>query len=124
MTPACFDTRRRLLGLSVQETADWCGVQRKTVQRWASGYSDIPDSAIERLIALEDAMSRAVDELVALAAEKGADVIELKRYRDQPGVDASPHAAGMPAGAHAILIGWTSDALEEAGHEVEIIWGD
>lgn len=51
-------------------------------------------------------------------------LVRLLPNAAQAGVDAAPHAAGMPLGAHAILIGWTADALEAEGIETEIVWGD
>lgn len=124
MTPAEFDTRRRLLGLSIQEVADWCEVQRRTVERWISGYSGVAENASARLLDLEDRMTAAVEQAVALASVQKPDSVTLLRYRSQSGLDASPHAAGMPLGAHAIMIGWMADALEDEGMTVAIAWGD
>lgn len=124
MTPAEFDTRRRLLGLSIQETADYLGVQRRTVERWISGYSNVTPDALTRLEALERDMNEAVNQALSLARERGADDMVLYRYRSQEAVDASRHAAGMPLGAHAMMIGWASEALENDGHSVTVDWGD
>lgn len=124
MTPAEFDTRRRLLGLSVQAAADYCGVNRRTIERWINGDSEMAEEAIERLQELEDRMSAAAEQAVELAREKQAGAVELLRYRSQQAVDASPRAAGLPLGSHAILIGWVADALEAEGVETEIVWGD
>jgi hypothetical protein len=124
VTPAEFDTRRRLLGLSIQETSEWCGTQRRTVERWISGYSNVSPSAVLKLDTLKKNMAVAVDGAVKLARFHDASIVSLARYRSQGAVDASPHAAGLPLGAHAILIGWTADALQEAGFEVVIAWSD
>lgn len=124
MTPAEFDTRRRLLGLSMEETAEWCGANRVTVQRWIKNQSRISPSAIARLDELESRMNAAVEAAVAVARREKPDVVRLLRYRSQAAVDASPHAAGMPPGAHAILIGWKADALEAGGQAFTIEWGD
>lgn len=124
MTPAEFDTRRRLLGLSIQEAADFLGVQRRTVERWISGYSEIPDSAIKKLDSLNAAMMRAVDQAVKFAKRKPAQEVALLRYRSQEAVDASPHAAGLPLGAHAVLIGRILTRLREDGFNVTVNWGD
>lgn len=124
MTSAGFDTRRRLLGLSIQEAADYFGVQRRTVERWISGYSDVSAGAVEKLEALEDRINMAVDTALEIAERQKPDVVQLKRYRSQAAVEASHYAAGMPLGAHAILIGWIADALEAAGFAIEISWGD
>lgn len=125
MTSAEFDTRRRLLGLSIQEAADYLGVQRRTVERWIRGYSEVNPDAVERLLALEGRMSSAVEQAVAaILSVAGGAPKTLLRYRSQAAVDASPHAAGMPLGAHAILIGWIADELNFKGADVEIAWGD
>lgn len=124
MTPAEFDTRRRLVGLSIQEAADWCGVQRRTVERWISGYSEVSHEACNRLVDLETRMATAVGHALELAQSKSPDVVEIKRYRSQAAVDASPYAAGLPLGAHAILIGWTMQALRSSGLRTAVIWGD
>jgi transcriptional regulator with XRE-family HTH domain len=124
MTPAEFDTRRRLLGLSIQEAADYLGVQRRTVERWISGYSEVAGAAADLLFDLESRMDAAVEVVVSVVKKQKPDEITLTRYRSQAAVDASPHAAGLPLGAHGILIGWAADTLESAGHTVEIIWGD
>ena len=125
MTPAGFDTRRRLLGLSIQEAADYLGVQRRTVERWISGYSTVDAAAAARLLGLEAAMVRAAEQAVATVQQvaSGAPAV-LFRYRSQAAVDASHHAAGLPLGAHAMMIGWTADALEAEGIACEIAWGD
>lgn len=122
MTPAGFDTRRRLLGLSLQETADYCGVQRRTVERWCSGYSDIATSAIDRLDGLESQMGAAVDQAVDGARRQPDDTVALLRYRTQAALDASPHAAGLPLGAHAMLIGWIAEAMADLDIAVDIVW--
>lgn len=124
MTPAEFDTRRRLLGLSVEEAADWCGANRTTVQRWVRGKARIHPRAVERLEELEEAMSEAVEQALDLARERGADKITLIRYWTQEALDASPHASGLPLGAHSMMIGWTADALEDDGRAVEIAWSE
>ena len=123
MTPAAFDTRRRLLGLSVEETAEWCGANRVTVQRWIKGQSRIDPKAIVRLGSLESDMIGAVDRAVAMVAGHPGPV-PVSRYRSQAAVDAAPLASGMPLGAHAMLIGWIAYALEDDGHDVEMVWGD
>lgn len=124
MTAAEFDTRRRLLGLSIQETADYAGVQRRTVERWISGHSGVDKRAVIALLGLEDKMLTAVEHTVDLAREKNAGAVALMRYRSQGAIDASPHAAGLPLGAHAILIGWTAMALADLKIQAEIVWGD
>lgn len=127
MNAAEFDTRRRLLGLSIQETADYVGAQRRTVERWISGAFNVSESAIERLQGLEDQMNEAVETVLQqtniLSKKHGnADEIKLIRYASQETLDASPHATGMPLGSHAIMIGWTADALEAQGWLVVIDW--
>lgn len=133
MTPAEFDTRRRTLGLSVDETAALCGVQDRTVRRWQSGATPIPDDAGDALEQLEDAMERAVDQAVKLAkAEAGRMPIALYRYRTAEDQARSAHASsmppgalakgGLPLGAHAMMIGWAADALAAEGVDVRIEW--
>lgn len=123
MTPAEFDTRRRSLGLSVEEAASLCQVQDRTVRRWQSGASPIPDDAAAALQALEDAMLEAVEQAVLFATDRvAAGPVLLWRYRTQADQDRSPHAATLPLGAHAMLIAWTADALAAEGLEVAIEW--
>lgn len=122
VTPAEFDTRRRLLGLSIQETADFCGVQRRTVERWISGYSVVPQEAAQRMDDLKDRMKAAVRAAMDLAEHKPANDVRLIRYRSQDELETSPHAAGMPLGAHAMLIGWAAEALAGEGFTVRIEW--
>lgn len=125
MTPAEFDTRRRTLGLSVDEAAALCGVQDRTVRRWQSGAYPIPDDAEDALERLEDAMERAVDQAVKLAkAEAGRAPVVLHRYRTAEDQARSPHASSLPLGAHAMMIGWAADALAAEGVEVQIGWAE
>jgi transcriptional regulator with XRE-family HTH domain len=123
MTPAAFDTRRRLLGLSIQEAAVYLGTTRRTVERWISGYSEISEDAVAKLGALEDKMWDAVRDAEIDAEWKRPRSVELKRYRNQEAVDAAARWAGLPLGAHAIMIGWIAEALEAKRIEVEIVWG-
>jgi hypothetical protein len=102
--------------------AQWCGANRTTVQRWHKGVSRIDPRAAARLDDLENKMAVAVEQATAVAREQKPDVVELIRYRDQASLDASPNAAGLPLGAHAMMIGWLSDALEDKGYEVTIRW--
>ncbi|AGH48785.1 MULTISPECIES: helix-turn-helix domain-containing protein [Sphingomonadales] len=123
MSPAEFDTRRRSLGLSVDETAALCGVQDRTVRRWQSGATPIPADASGALESLEDAMGLAVDELVTFATDRVAKgPVLLWRYRTQAEQDRSPHARSLPLGAHAMMIAWAADALEAEGIDVDIEW--
>ena len=48
----------------------------------------------------------------------------MRLWSEVAGVDAAPHATGLPLGAHAMLIGWVADALEDDGHDVEMVWGE
>ena len=125
MTPAEFDTLRRSLGLSVDETAALCGVQDRTVRRWQSGASTIPDEAEQLLADLEDAMGCAVENVVELASDMtSAGPIVLWRYRTAEAQAASPHASSLLPGAHAMMIGWSADALRAEGIDVRIEWAD
>jgi hypothetical protein len=125
MTPARFDTYRRSLGLSVEETAGLCGVQDRTIRRWQSGASPIPDNAAEAMGDLEGAMTEAVEQAQALASDMTAQgPAVLWRYRTLNDQARSPHASPLPLGAHAMLIAWTADALEAAGIETQIEWAE
>lgn len=123
MTPAGFDTRRRSLGLSVDETASLCGVQDRTVRRWQSGDSPIPADAAAALDQLEAAMSEAVEQALARATDHVArGPVVLWRYRTQADQDRSPHAATLPLGAYAMMIAWAAKALAAEGMDVSIQW--
>ncbi len=128
MTPAEFDTQRRMLGLSIDDTAALCGgVSPRAVNDWMRGVSKLPNDAIEALILLNQKMQNAVENAVILGTDKTMNgIIELKRYRTQRGFDESLHASqdDLPFGAHAILIGWVAEALRDEGINVEIVWGD
>jgi hypothetical protein len=128
MTPAKFDTMRRFCGLSIKETADWCGTQRRTVERWISGYSLVSESAAARMGNLNLLINKAVIEAVKqaniLAAQQGGSEIQLLRYRSQETVDNSPNASGLPLGAHSMLIARSLKALDDKGFNVVIEWGD
>lgn len=69
MTPAAFDTRRRYLGLSAEETPRLCGVQDRTIRRWHAGTSPIPQDAIDALNQLEKTMHEAVKQEIMLATD-------------------------------------------------------
>jgi hypothetical protein len=123
VTGAEYDTRRRLLGLSVEEAARLHGVQDRTIRRWTRGVSPVPDDAALALLDLEDRMEKAVGEAVKLAkAEAGTAPVALYRYRSVEAQTRSPHASSLPLGAHAMLIGWTADALDAEGFGVAIGW--
>jgi hypothetical protein len=123
LTPAEFDTRRRSLGLSVDETAALCGVQDRTVRRWQSGASPIPEDATEALGGLEDAMLEAVEQALRLATDMTTSApVVLRRYRTAGDQARSPHASSLPPGAHAMMIGWAADALEAEGIATRIEW--
>lgn len=123
MTPAELDTRRRMLGLSVDETAALCGVQDRQIRRWQSGAQPIARDVPARLEALEEAMEHAVEEIVALATDKVLDgPVTLWRYRTAADQAQSPNARGIPLGAHAMLTAWAADALAAEGIDVTIEW--
>src|ERR1700748_188855 len=111
MTPAEVDTRRRFLGLSVEETAPLCNVADRTVRRWQSGANLIPNDVKD---ALDDLESRMIAEVETIRANASPPVT-LKRSREGPVGD-------FPAGAHAMLIAWASVDLEIDGFAVRIEW--
>ncbi|MCP4564079.1 MAG: helix-turn-helix transcriptional regulator [Bosea sp.] len=126
MTGAGFDTRRRALGLSISETAAVCGpVNERTVNRWINDHSSVPPDALASLDALEEAMEKAVDRLVAIATDQTmAGPIQIRRYRTQDDLAASPDDIGIPLGAHAMMTAWLDDQLAAQGIETEIVWAD
>lgn len=91
MTPAGLDTRRRALGLSVEELAAVCGVQDRTARRWMSGDNAIPEDVVQTLEALEERMDNAVDQMVALvqATAAAGEPVILWRYRSQDDLERS-----------------------------------
>ena len=117
MTAAAHDTLRRVLGLSVDETAALHGVQdARTVRRWHDGTRALPDDAMPRLEGLREAMEDEVEQILRTA--QGRTV--LTRYRSA--ANLAPHS-DLPPGAHAMMIGWAADALRDQGATVEIVWG-
>lgn len=125
MTPAEFDTRRRMLGLSVEDTAQLCGgVSPRAVNNWFRGEAPLPKDAIEALLKLDWQIDNAIESAVRFAQIQRPDIVELKRYRTQKGFESSPHASQMPFGAHAVLIGLTTEALGAEGIATEIVWAD
>ena len=126
MSPAEFDTKRRMLGLSVDDAAQLCGgVSSRAVNNWMRGEAPIPNDAIQALALLEKQIDNAIDYIVADATDKTeSGIVVLLRYRTQQAFEESQHAAQMPFGAHAILIGLTAQALEAEGIEVEIFWAN
>lgn len=125
MTPAELDTRRRSLGLSIEEQARVCGpVHEKTVRRWHSGAAPIPDDVRSRLDDIEDQMDRSVEALVRMYTDfVDAGPVRLTRYRTQDDLDESPHA-GLPLGAHAMMTAWVDAALAKEGVDTVIEWAD
>lgn len=120
-TSALLDTRRRGLGLSVPEMAAWCGVGgEKSVRNWLNGSNPPrdPASVLARLDDLEHLMLDRVTAVVDMAAEAtDAGPVILYRHREQePGEDA------IPNGAHAVMIQWATEALEDEGIAVQIEW--
>ena len=130
MTPAAFDTRRRMLGLSVRDTAQVCGrdggpVSEKAVNNWIRGEAPVPLDAQLALEALELRMEDQVAALVDLITDKTMIGPEpLVRYRTQEALDDGPHACELPLGAHAMMIAWADDQLAAQGVETDIIWGE
>ena len=125
MTPAEFDTRRRALGLSLAETAAWCGVQERTAIRWCAGATPIAPTAIARLLDLEDMIAVKVEQLVETVTKRSmAGPIDLPRYRTADELADSIEGDELPAGAHAIYVAQASDALEAEGITTRIVWAD
>lgn len=124
MSPAELDTRRRLLGLSVEELAETIGSTERTARRWIAGRQDIPAALIDRL----DQIEREMEIFVDYVTRKATDLLEagpvtLTRYRTREDLDAGPHA-GLPFGAHAMAVAWAYDALSGEGMDVEVVWDD
>lgn len=123
MSGARFDTRRRALGLSVSEAAKVCGgVNERAVNRWMNDIHAVPDDAWEALDFLEQCMEDAVDRLVDIVGERKS--IQVRRYRNQDELAASPDDIGIPLGAHAMMTAWLDDQLAARGIETEIVWAD
>ena len=125
MISARYDTRRRALGLSVRDAADWHGTTERTINRWNSGAQDVEHRAWHELDRLERMMEAQVDGMLQVVTDHTATgPVPLFRYRTVEELEASPHACGLPLGAHAIMIGWLEDQLEAQGIEAEIVWAE
>lgn len=130
MTPAEFDTRRRALGLTVEEAGIVCAfdgkpVTERQVRRWSRGDSPVPDNAVRGLAELELRMEMMVDQIVETVTKRTmAGPVPLVRYRTQDELDAGPHGGDLPLGAHAIFTAWAADALAAEGVDTKIVWAD
>lgn len=123
MTGAEYDTRRRSLGLSIEETAWLHNVNVRQVRRWIREDTPVPASVEARLDELEEMMGRSVDFAVQQATDRvDAGPIILFRYISQDVYEASPDKAGLPLGAHAMMISWAAEELRAEGVAVEIRW--
>lgn len=123
MNGAEYDTLRRSLGLSVEEAAWVHDVNVRQIRRWARDDTPIPADVIARIEGLRGLMEEMVDhavDQVTDAMERGP--IILWRYPDQASYEASPDKAGLPLGAHAMMVGWAADALRAEGVEVDVRW--
>ena len=125
MMSAEFDTRRRYLGLSVEEVAALCGVHDRTARRWCSGERRVPADVVAALEAAEDAMNAAVEHVVALATDHvQSGPVVLYRYRAAVDMERAGSDWRLPFGAHAMMIAWAADALEAEGIETTIEWAE
>lgn len=125
MTGAEFDTRRRVLGLSVEDVATLLAVQHRLVQRWIAGSSPVPDFAGEMLDELEDRVSALVDQLVeTLTRRTMAGPVKLLRYRTADDYAESIDGDQLPFAAQPIYVAWAADALAAEGVETTILWND
>lgn len=125
MTGAELDTRRRSLGLSVQETADVLAASLRTLSYWIAGNGEPrdPGGIADRLVEIETAMGDLVDDIAEHVADnEGTRSVVLPRYRDQAALDASGHGRGLPLGAHAMAMAWAMDELRADGVAVSVKW--
>lgn len=126
MNGAEFDTRRRALGLSVAEIAKIAGLANdRAVNRWIADEAPVPEDVAAKLDEIESAMHDMVDQLADAAADVTmAGPIAIRRYRTQQNLDASPDAAGLPLGAHAMATSWLVERLLDEGITSAITWAD
>ncbi len=125
MNGAELDTRRRLLGLSVEELAVVGGVAERTARKWLSGGYVVPDDVPDALAAIERIMERHVNRIVETAIENSeAGPIPLYRFRNRDDLANSLHGADLPVGAHAMTIAWAAAALTAEGIGARIEWAD
>lgn len=129
---AYLDTRRRALGLSISETADWLNTSERGINRWITGSPPRdPEEIANDLQRLEDLLERLARGFVEQAMDVTASgPVRLVRFRTQEELDADlgPLLARLepglrlPLGAHAIMVGWAMDQLADEGIDVEIEW--
>lgn len=127
MTPAELKTIRESLGLPVQWLADRAGVQRRSVEYWEAGRSNVPADVAELLLKLEaqfaEATRQALDVVDEQALKQGhpPETVRLYRYRDDAALWAArPDMRGLPVTAHASLLARVRMALLARGHAVVI----
>ena len=128
MTPAELKTIRESLGLPVQWLADRASVQRRSVEYWEAGRSNVPADVAELLLKLEaqfaDATRQALDVVDEKTAQHGGEppeTVRLYRYRDDAALwSARPDMHGLPVTAHAALLARVRLALLARGQSVVI----
>ncbi len=127
MTPAELKTIRESLGLPVQWLAERAGVQRRSVEYWEAGRSNVPADVEALLLKLDAQLAEATRQALAVVDEQTAaqghppETVRLHRYRDDAALwQARPDMHGLPVTAHAALLARVRAALMARGQPVVI----
>lgn len=125
MTGAELDTRRRKLGLSIEDVAELADVGVRTVNRWTNDVQPVQIRVVEKLDRLEATMRGQVEFAVRQVTEMvAAGPLPIIRYSTRHAYIASDDKSGVPFGAHAMMCAWLADVLAVQGIDCEFVWSD
>lgn len=121
MTPAEFRCMREYLGLPLNWVAATLGVTERTINRWETGHTPIPERAAAAMQQLNEYTARCIDKLIRRKAVNGGKPLRTTADDTQPietwGFPASWHRMMMAqvAAATGRGIEYSDGALTDAG---------
>ncbi len=109
MTDAELRCVREWLGVSAEWLAAHLGVEDRTVLRWESGTTPIPDGVRRRIGRLAQLTTESVDALTKMLADRANPRVSV--YRSDADYHAASPGAVMPASWHRMVVVRTANEL-------------
>lgn len=118
MNGSAFRAFRTQLGLEVGQLADHLDVDPRTVRRWETGTSPVPEKAADAMRDMLDAMFTLRDDVIKDHRRETATTIAITEDRQ------AVEATGMPLEIYHAALGMAAAELATRGADVNLAIGD
>ena len=123
MEPVEFRVERERIGLAQGDVSSVLGVDARTVTRWESGRSAMPDYAADAMEELGRKFDAAVEGMLKVAAANPSDAVVIQYYRMQVTYDRTHNDGGRIGMVNAVSRE-VARALRAEGRTVRFVYAE